>query len=76
LARRLRAVTEPLAAGRTVQPKGGDAMNASTIKLTALRRSGLAAVLVSVALLAVSAPNLALENAATSSTCQSTACGG
>ena len=50
-------------------------MNASTIKLTALRRSGLTAVLVSVALLAVSAPTLA-DNAATSSACQSSYCGG
>jgi hypothetical protein len=59
-----------------VQPKGGDAMNASTIKLTALRRSGLAAVLVSVALLAVSAPTLG-DNTPTSSACQSSGyCGG
>ena len=51
-------------------------MNASTIKLNALRRSGLAAVLVSVALLAVSAPTLA-DNAPTSSACQSSGyCGG
>jgi hypothetical protein len=52
-------------------------MNSSTIKLNALRRSGLAAVLVSVALLAVSAPTLALDNPATSSACQSSGhCGG
>lgn len=49
-------------------------MNVSTIKLK-LRRSELAAVLVSVALLAVSAPTLAVDNPATSSACQGSGSG-
>lgn len=51
-------------------------MNASYNKLHALRRRGLATALVSIALLAVSAPTLLASNPVTTSACQgSGACG-
>jgi hypothetical protein len=52
-------------------------MNTLTTKLHALRRRGLATVLLSVALLAVSAPaTLGVGNAATPLACQGNFCGG
>ena len=52
-------------------------MNTSTSKLNALWRTRIATVLLSVALIAVSAPTMVAGNPATTSACQgSSQCGG